>query len=281
MQTLPIERRTGLSREEFIHEYQMPKKPVVMTDLTKDWPATEKWTFEFLIHDYGHLDVPVIGPEFHQPGPNYMKSTQSMKLGDYLQLIQAGPTPLRIFAWNIFDHAPELRNDVADHHIWKYVVKRPPFLFFGGAGAATPLHYDIDCPNNLHTHFQTRKHIVLFPPTEGRRLYQHLFTVQSQVNPLDLDRERFPAAEYAEAHECILEHGETLYIPSLWWHYIKYVDGGYSITLGSYEDVGSLVRGVWNLSRHFVVDKAMNALWGQGWKDWKQHAAERRAVEAA
>ena len=39
MQLIPIERRTGLTRDEFIEQYLKPKKPVVFTDLAKDWPA--------------------------------------------------------------------------------------------------------------------------------------------------------------------------------------------------------------------------------------------------
>ena len=113
MKLLPIERRTGLTRDEFIENYLKPQKPVVFTDLSKDWPAMKKWTFEYMKQQYGHLEVPVIGPDYHKPGPNYMKSQVTMKFGDYLTDIQNGPTDKRIFLWNIFDHARELVDDVS------------------------------------------------------------------------------------------------------------------------------------------------------------------------
>ena len=190
MKRIPIERRTGLTREEFIENYLKPKRPVVFTDLSKDWPATTKWTFEFLKEKYGNLDVPIIGSDYHKPGPNYMKSQITMKFGEYLDLIQNGPTEYRIFLWNIFDHARELINDVSNPTICDGWVDKYPFMFFGGAGAVTNLHYDIDCSNVFHTHFWTRKHILLFDQQQNPFLYQHPYTVQSHVNPLKPDLEK-------------------------------------------------------------------------------------------
>ena len=100
--------RTGLTRNEFIENYLKPRKPVVFTDLSKDWPAAKKWTFEYLAENFGDLDVPVVDPSYHIPGENYMKSHITMKFGDYLRAIQRGPSELRVFLWNIMEHAPAL-----------------------------------------------------------------------------------------------------------------------------------------------------------------------------
>lgn len=279
MKLIPIDRRTGLTREEFIENYLKPKRPVVFTDLAKDWPATQKWTFEYLKQYHGHLDVPVVTPDYHKPGPTYMKATMTMKFGEYLDMIQKGPTSYRIFLWNIFEHARELIHDVSNPTICDGWIDKFPFMFFGGAGAVTNLHYDIDCSNVFHTHFWTRKHIVLFDQTQNELLYQHPFTVQSHVNPLKPDYEKYPALQKAVGHETILQHGETLFIPALWWHYIVYVDGGFSISLRSRDNMMTQAKGLWNITRHFVVDKGMNAVWGQGWKKWKEEQAIKRAAE--
>jgi hypothetical protein len=280
MNLTQIERRSNISREEFLESYYFPKKPVVLTNLVENWPAVQKWTPEFLIQNYGHLDVPVIGPDFHKPGPNYMKSHLTMKFGDYLQLIQQGPTEYRIFAWNILSHAPEMVKDFSTPTICDGFFERLPMMFFGGAGAATPMHYDIDWPNNFHTHFWTRKHIVLFDQTQNQYLYQHPYTVQSHVNPLKPDFEKYPALKKATGVETILGHGETLFIPRLWWHYITYMEGGYSITLRSYDGLYAKARGVSNLLRHLVIDKGMNTFWGDNWKTWKETKAIQNAEEA-
>jgi Cupin-like domain len=277
LKLIPIERRAGLTRETFIQDYLKPKRPVVFTDLADQWPATHKWTFDYLRQHYGNLDVPIVGPDFHKPGPNYMKSTVTMKFGDYLTKIENGPAKERIFLWNIFDHARHLTADVPNPDICNGWVDQYPFMFFGGAGAVTTLHYDIDCSNVFHTHFLTRKHVVLFEPRQSRFLYQHPFTVQSHVDPLHPDFDRFPALKNAVGYETILGHGETLFIPSLWWHHIVYLEGGFSISLRSRDSLLTQAKGVWNIARHFAVDKSMNSLFGARWKAWKETQARVRA----
>jgi len=279
MKLLPIDRRSGLTRKEFEENYLKPKIPVVFTDLSKDWPAMKKWTFEWLKDNYGNLEVPVVGPDYHKPGEHYMKSKITMKFGEYLDLIQSGPTEYRIFLWNVFDHAKPLVKDVSNPDITDGWVDNYPFMFFGGAGAVTNLHYDIDCSNVFHTHFHTRKHIVLFDQSQSKHLYQHPFTVQSHVNPLKPDFERFPALKHVTGYETILYHGETLFIPALWWHYIVYLDGGFSLSLRSRDNFAAQAKGLWNITRHFMVDKGMNALLGPKWKAWKEKQSILRAQD--
>lgn len=277
---LPIERRTGLTRTEFMENYLKPRKPVVFTDLSKDWAATQKWTFEYLAETYGDLDVPVVDPSYHIPGANYMKSHLTMKFGDYLRLIQQGPSELRIFLWNIMEHAKGLTNDVSLPTICDGWADKYPFMFFGGAGAVTGMHYDIDCSHVFHTHFLTRKRVVLFAPEQGPFLYQHPFTVQSAVNPLEPDYKKYPALQNLTGYETTLTHGETLFIPTHWWHYIVYLDAGFSLSQRSIDNPLVMTKGLLNIARHFVVDKGMNKLAGPGWKKWKEEQAVKRAEKA-
>ncbi len=278
LKLLQIDRRTGLTREEFTENYLKPHKPVVFTDVSKDWAAPKKWTFEYLKTNHGHLDVPVIDPNFHKPGPNYMKAGITMKFGDYLEMIQKDePAPYRIFLWNIMENIPELAEDVANPTVCDGWLDKYPFMFFGGKGSVTGLHYDIDCSHVFHTHFHTRKHIVLFDQNQNRKLYQHPFTVQSHVDPINPDYEKYPAFATATGHETILTHGETLFIPSMWWHHIVYLEGGFSLSLRSTDGLIAQAKGLINIARHFAVDKGMNAVMGAGWKTWKEQKAIERA----
>lgn len=279
MELIPIEKRAGLTPEEFQEEYLKPKKPVVFKDLVSDWPATEKWTFDWFKKNYGHLEVPILGNDFHTPGKDYMVAKRKMKFGDYLDLIQAGPTEYRIFLWNIFEEIPELVNDFHMPNIMSGWNEKYYFMFFGGEGSKVNLHYDIDCANVFLTQFQTRKRVVLFDQSQSKYLYHHPFTVQSHVSVDEPDYERFPAFKNAVGHETIIGHGETIFIPSQYWHYITYVDGGYSIALRAYDHIGARVKGFWHISQHFVVDKGMNRLLGPKWKQMKEDWAEKRAME--
>ncbi len=276
MELLPVDRRTGLGREEFYNEYLKPGKPVVFTDLVKDWPATKKWSFEWLREKHGELEVPLFDNNVHKTD-SYFKAARKMALADYLTLIENGPTDLRIFLFDIFKKVPSLVNDIRFPTIMDGFVKSYKFMFFGGEGAEVNLHYDMDCSHVFLTQFQTRKKIVLFSPDESVHLYQHPFTVMSHVHPLKPDFEKYPAARKAKGFETIINHGETLFIPQLWWHYINYVDGGFSLALRANNSILTSLRGAYNLARHTIIDKGMTSILGETWKEYK----ERKAYETA
>lgn len=277
MELLPIEKVSGISPQEFQEKYLRTKTPVVLKDLASDWPATEKWTWDFLKENYGHLEVPLYGKNYHKPGKGYMAPTTKMKLGDYLELIQHEPTDLRMFLYNIFEHAPELTDDFSMPTIMNGFLKNYKYMFFGGAGSKVALHYDIDYSCVFHTHFQTKKECILFDYDQKVYLYNHPFTVQSHVNVLDPDYETYPALKLAKGYRTILQHGETLFMPMGCWHFMHYVVGGYSLSLRANASVLTKAKGLMNISRHFVVDKGMNRALGNRWQNLKKEIAEKRA----
>jgi len=277
MELTPIEKRAGLTAEEFQEEYLNPLKPVVFKDLIKDWPATEKWTFDWLRSNYGHLEVPLYGNDFHEAGKHYMSSKRKMKFGDYLTLIENEPTELRMFLYNIFDHAPELVNDFSMPDITTGWNKRYYFMFFGGQGSTVNLHYDIDCSHVFLSQFQTKKKVYLFAPDQGKYLYHEPFTVKSQMDVDNPDFEKYPAFKNARGWVTTLEHGETLFIPSRFWHHMEYIEGGFGLALRSYSDWKMKLSALNNIATHFVVDKGMNKIAGKKWSEWKRNKAKEIA----
>lgn len=279
MKFQPIERRTGLTREEFIEEYEKKQKPVIFTDLAKDWPATKKWTFDYFKSNYGDMKVPVYGNSFRDGGKDYMKAVKELPFREYLETIEAGPTELRMFLFNIFKNAPELAKDIPIPTITDGFLKEFPMMFFGGQDAYVDLHYDLDCANVFLTQFQTRKRVILFSPDQGDYLYHHPFTVQSYVRPDQPDFKQHPAFQYAKGYEGTISHGETVYMPSLWWHFIYYTDGGYSVALRTHS-LYTRLRGGYNIARHFMIDHGMNRLFGKKWKEIKENIAAKNAKAA-
>ena len=49
----------------------------------------------------------------------------------------------------------------------------------------------------------------------------------------DPDLQKYPALAKARGFECTLEDGDALYIPSHWWHWVKYETPSLSLTLRS------------------------------------------------
>ena len=279
MNLQPIERRSGLTPEEFREEYLKKNKPVIFTDLVKDWPATTEWTFDKLRNKYGNIEVPLYDNDFRKAGKDYLTPRQKMKFGDYLTMIENEPTELRMFLFNIFKHAPEMVNDFSMPTITNGWLKNFPFMFFGGQGSKVDLHYDLDCASVYLTQFQRKKEVILFGPDQSDYLYQHPFTVQSEVMLDAPDFKKHPALEKANGMTAILEHGETLYMPALWWHYMYYTEGGFSLSLRTHSAY-TRMRGAFNVSRHMLVDKTMNFVLGDKWSSYKANAAQRRANEA-
>ena len=277
MDLKPVDRQTGLTRESFARDYLAPLKPVVLTDLMKDWPARTKWNIEYLKTHYGHINVPVFSENYSKPGKGYMSPDKELPLGAYLEMLEKGPCNYRLFLFNIFLHVPEMCHDFSMPEIMDGFYKEFPFMFFGGAGSKVALHYDIDLSHVFLNQFHGRKRVVLFGPAHSAHLYKHPFTVASYVDVNNPDYDKFPALHKVEGYEAILNPGETLFMPSGYWHYIEYTDGGYSMALRANESYARRAKGLVNIARHFVVDKSMNKLLGSQWRQIKAEIARRRA----
>lgn len=273
----PVPKKTGLTRATFAAQHLNPMLPVVFTDFTKGWAGREKWTTEFFKKHYGHLEVPVTSPNYSKPGKGYMAPDTTMSFGEYLTLLDRGPMEYRIFLWNLFKHAPELVADFNYPNIMDGFIQDFPFMFFGGQGSVTAMHYDIDMSHVFLNQLHGRKRVVVFSPEQSPYLYHLPYSVASYVDINKPDYERFPALAKAKGWETILYPGETIFIPSGYWHYIEYTDGGYSIALRSNPSLITRAQGAINIAKHYVVDKGMNRIMGKRWLQMKEKMAFKRA----
>src|SRR4249920_1373862 len=53
-----IDRRSNLSYDDFIREYVKGKRPVIMTNAAKDWPALKTWNLEYFKSRFGDVMLP-------------------------------------------------------------------------------------------------------------------------------------------------------------------------------------------------------------------------------
>jgi hypothetical protein len=280
MNLIEIDRRSGLTREDFEREYLKALKPVVFTDLMDSWPAKSKWTVEYFKEKYGHLSVPVYSPNYSKPGKGYMEADKKMSFRAFLDHMEQGPSDLRMFLFNIFRHAPELCHDFTIHTIMDGFFKEFPFMFFGGQGSSVALHYDIDLAHVFLNQIYGRKRVVLFSHEESINIYQHPYTVASYIDVNNPDYEKYPALKRVQGYDIMLMPGETLFMPSGYWHYIEYTDFGYSISLRSNESTLRKFKGLYNIATHFLVDKGMNKIMGPKWREIKANLAKKRAEGA-
>ena len=79
-------------------------------------------------------------------------------------------------------------------------------------------------------------------------------------------------------YECVLEHGDALYMPSGFWHYITYLDGGFSVSYRKMAySLSWKLAGLLSLCVYMPFDKAMNKMLGKRWLRYKEDLAQKRA----
>jgi hypothetical protein len=286
MELIPIEAVENISPERFRNQYYKTRKPLVIRDLAKKWPAYHTWTFDYIKSFVGNVNVGVYNNVKSDPHMPVNKSDGEMKFGDYLDMISNGPAGLRIFLFNILSHCPALTADFCyPDQMMKGFLKRWPMLFAGGAGSVTHIHFDMDLAHILHTQFLGRKRVLLFEFSEGKKLYHLPFTVQSMVNFTKyyegLDLENFPAARFLRGYECILDHGDTLFMPAGYWHHMEYINSGLALSLRAFdESIMTKAKGIYNLVGMRNIDTLLKKTAPDAWYNFKKTKAFRNAEKA-
>jgi hypothetical protein len=271
-----IERVKTISKADFYNLYVKKQKPVVVEQLTADWPAYEKWNLEYIKQVAGDKTVPLYDdrPVSHKDGFN--EAHAQMKMSDYIDLLNAKPTNYRIFLYNLMKEVPVLKNDFKWPDIGLRLVKQLPMLFFGGENSKVFMHYDIDYSNILHFHFHGKKRCLLFAPDQTPYLYKvpHALISREDIDFDNPDFNQWPALEKAEGLVTELKHGEMLYMPEGYWHYMTYVTAGFSMSLRAFpRRLENLSKAAYNvfIMRHF--DNLMRRWKGQKWIDYKNEQA--------
>jgi ribosomal protein L16 Arg81 hydroxylase len=271
-----ISRVSTISKDDFIKNHIRPQRPVVVEKLTHDWPAFKKWNLEYIKKVAGDKTVPLYDdrPVKHEEGFNQAHAV--MKMSEYIDLLDEKPTDFRIFLYNILKQVPALQADYKFPKLGMRLIKGLPMMFFGGAGAKVFMHFDIDYTNILHFQFHGKKRCVIFPPDQSSFLYRVPYSLiaREDIDFTDPDFEKWPALQQAQGYVCELNHGEMLYMPEGYWHYMQYLTPGFSISLRSYpRKIKNLGKALYNLlfMRHY--DNFMRRRRGQEWIDYKNDQA--------
>lgn len=282
MKLKQIERVKKISKSEFISQYVKNQIPVVIEELTEDWPAYQKWKLSYIKEIAGNKVVPLYDdrPVNYQDGFN--KAHTSMKMSDYIDLLEKKPTNYRIFLYNLMKDVPVLKNDFLWPDIGLKLVKQMPMLFFGGQNSKVFMHFDIDYSNILHFHFHGEKQCMIFPPDQSKYMYKvpHALISREDIDFDNPDYEKFPALKNAQGYITNLKHGEMLYMPEGYWHYMKYLTPGFSMSLRSFpKNIVNLSKAAYNvfIMRHF--DILMRKFKGQKWIDYKNEKAIQNTHE--
>ena len=287
----PVTTVDSIEPIDFKKDFYYPGVPIVIKNLSKDWPATTKWNWDYFKQLVGEKRVPLYNNVKSDAYTPVNKADDYKTFGEYIDMISKGPAGWRIFLFNIFDHAPQLINDFTwPEHLMKGFVKKYPMLFTGGATSVTHMHFDMDMSHILHTQFGGRKRVLMFPLKEQYKLYRKPFEVLSladfshyyQGNDSP-DYARFPALKLAEGFDFTLEHGDTLFMPAGYWHHMEYLDSGFAMSLRAlHPTLQGKLRGAWNLFGMRTIDTVMKRTMPKWWfenKKKKIFANARRELQ--
>ncbi len=271
MQLQAVDKVESISPGNFKENYYDTMKPLVITGLAKSWPAYQKWNWDYFIDTVGDKEVGVYNNVKSDSYTPINTADAYMKFGDYLKKVKAGPLDLRIFLFNIFQHAPQVINDFTwPEELMTGFVKKYPMLFVGGQGSITHMHFDIDMSHILHTQFIGKKRVLLFPHEEQYKLYRKPWEVLSLANFANykdsFDYNNFPATSLARGYEVILEHGDTLFMPAGYWHHMEYIEAGFAMSLRALQgNLAGKINGVWKLFGMRGIDTLMKKTAPQWW----------------
>ena len=246
-----IDKRQGLSREEFLREYVLKNRPVVLLDTARQWKALTKWTPAFFRESYGSIRVPV----FERKRALVVKDMVS--LGDYIDEVTSSTFQNRakyLFSLRIAKEFPQLLQDLEPRPTYwdpnwldsKYLLPGLPHfklrnitgleMNMGGAGSPFPfLHYDDLWTQTFITQVHGRKEWVLYEPDQTPYMYPDRSGGNISKIPMeeDVDLSTFPLFARAKPTRFILEEGEMLFGAPGWWHTTRALTPSIAVVLST------------------------------------------------
>jgi hypothetical protein len=245
--------------DKFHSEIVPTNQPAVIRSLVDNWPAvvegraSSSRTCAYLGGlDHGQPVYTIAAPPEADGRFFYRDNLQSVNFNrGQIQLSQvlaklldnievAEPHSIAVQALDVRDALPKFETD---NPMPLMGAEVRPTMWIGNKGRVSP-HYDVH--RNLACVMAGRREFTLFPPDQIENLYLGPVLDAPGGVPISLvdvknpDFEKFPryADALAAGQQAVLEPGDAIYIPSLWWHgvtsleplnvLVNYWWGGYS-----------------------------------------------------
>lgn len=249
----------------FYRKYVAPNKPVILSDFTTHWAAQKKWNPDYLRKAIGDLEVTVaVTPNGLADAVNegffVMPEERQMTLSQFLDILSAREKHQGVFYVqkqnsNLTQEFSTLLTDVDSEPAWGTEVfgQSPDAvnMWIGDGRAVTSMHRDHY--ENLYSVISGWKKFILVPPTDipfvpyetyPTACYRQVgdqFVIEPDkaagqvpwiaIDPLQPDIEKYPDYAKCRPIEVTVHAGQTLYLPSLWFHHVRQSHGCIAVNL--------------------------------------------------
>lgn len=205
--------------------------PIVIKDLISHWSALKKWDKpSFWVELAGHRFFPVeIGCHYQ----DIYWTQEIIQLNDFFQkyVFNINNDQIAYIAQHNWIHQiPLLARDfeildLCEIFLDPCMDNVITHMWFGVKGTFTPLHYDKY--NNILTQIVGQKYILLVDP-----VYSNIFTDGFNNSSKIVDENISDHLQKLGIpfNEVILKPGDSLFIPSNWWHQVKSLNFSISIS---------------------------------------------------
>lgn len=216
-----VERIAAPSQRDFRDRYALQGRPFVAVESAAG--ATQcKWSFDELIEAYGDLDNQLSDhPPVVYPIREFLRRVER---GDPVHIKAVLPLvrPLRAK----YRYPPYFREDAYFSKAQALIVA-PADRHANAGYAATCWHRD--WADNFLVQLIGTKKVHLAPPSDEHCFYSaharatstNVATEFSPVSPTSPDLAKYPAFRRARIIQCVLEPGDTLFLPCGWWHHVE------------------------------------------------------------
>ncbi|KAF9084945.1 hypothetical protein BGX23_010094 [Mortierella sp. AD031] len=229
-----IDRRAGLSLEDFIQEYERPGKPVIITDGAKHWPAMTKWSTEYFLQTWP--DAVLRAESVDVTVRNYFKYAEGTK----------DESPLYLFDKKFGERCEGILEDMEvpvyfrEDFFGMMKEQRPDYrwIIVGPARSGSTFHKDPNATSAWNAVITGSKKWIMFPP---HILPPGVFTNEDEsevTSPVSLMEwfsnfyasTQFPDDPADRPLEGICREGEIMFVPRGWWHAVVNLEDCIAVT---------------------------------------------------
>jgi lysine-specific demethylase 8 len=222
------------SADAFYADFVRASRPVILRGAIADWPAMKKWSLDYFKHEFGDRQLPVVrekdGAQYQaQSGLHY----EQIRFADYCDLIADGKPHDLYITVRVDEQLPELFDDIRQPAYSAGAPWTRSRFWLGASDTKGPLHRDL--PENLYAQIDGRKQFLLLERRLTRMVHRHPFySGVPNYSPVDAEKpdlSQFPRFRGAPLWRGVVEPGDLLYIPSLWWHQAHSLSTSISVNL--------------------------------------------------